>query len=99
MLQCWPRSRKGLRTHEIHKNPQNTRDQNKTLSEAPEGMTFIRRKKTRVLHFVKEGYANVMVCGRMIGQQHVGPEHAAFGHVRFDTQVCRQRRRDVVKVI
>ena len=67
--------------------------------EAPEGMTFIRHKKIRVLHFVKEGYAHVMVCGKMIGQQHVRPEHAAFGQARFDSQVCRQRRRDAVKVI
>ena len=54
----------------------------------PEGCTFVRNRKTRLLHVLCEGFTRVFACGRVIS--------AAYEHVpvderlRRDSTVCRQ---------
>ena len=58
---------------------------------APEGCSFVRNRKTRLLHVLGSGFTRVLACGRVISAayEHVGEEE----RLRRDSTVCRQCRR------
>ena len=59
------------------------------VPEAPVGFRFLRHRKTRMLHYTKVEWVNFLACGRPIG-----PAHDEPGEVRYDSQVCRQCKKN-----
>ena len=51
----------------------------------PEGYSFVQHRRSKTLHFLKDGYKRVLVCGRMVTDAYAKPRRDA---IRFDTSRC-----------
>ena len=58
---------------------------------APDGFKFLKHQKSKLLHYIQDGYLKTLACGRNRSAAYVEP-----GELRYDSAVCHACQRAVL---
>lgn len=59
---------------------------------APDGFSFLKHKKSKLLHYIAEDIKKTLACGRLRTDVYIDP-----GELRYDSAVCHSCQRAVSK--